>query len=674
MSESKRRLAAIMFTDIAGFTAFSAKNEVGALALLNKQRELLKPIVEKFGGSWLKELGDGLLLSFSSSHRALDCAIHIQEAVRDIENLNLRIGIHQGDIIEQDGDIFGDDVNIASRIEVFSAVGGVAVSDKVYRDISGDPEFSATYIGQPKLKGVQQEVKVYSITSHGLPETRLADVVAKLEKEPKRWRFIAPAAMATFAFILYLVVGRGPKINSIALLPFTDETGLAGQEYLVSGMYDGLLGELSKISALRVISRRSAMQYLNSDKSIAQIAEELHVDALIEAAVIQTGDSVGIRLQLIQVHPAERNLWSHERRRRLSRAYFMYGEIALALAEKINIKLTAQEKADLANANEVNPVAYEAYLRGLFHSYGFNAQDFNLAIEYYNKALDIAPNFAKPQAGISMIWASRKVLAIGSPFEAMREERKAAREAVRMDSTQSEAHRIMAILHAWTDWDWPAAEAAFKKALAINPSNADAHIFYGHFLHMMLRPNEATSHMERAMLLDPLNSFFRGLNSFHLIWTRNYNLAIAEAQQAIDAAPNYPLPYQAKWFAHMAMGEPDDGLEAAAAYLHVLGYESIVGDMSEGFATEGYRGAMRIAATKLVAEAENQYIIPHPIAMLYAYSDDYDLAFEWLNKAQDVHEPPMAYLSAFAHTNVYPDAIRKDPRFTDLLRSSNLPE
>ena len=198
-----RKLTAIMFTDIAGFTALSAEDEAAALGLLDKQRELLKPIVEEYGGSWLKEMGDGLLISFSSSHRALDCAVRIQEAVQDIENLNLRIGIHQGDVIEQDGDVFGDDVNIASRIEPFAAVGGVAVSDKVYRDISGDTDFSATYLGRPKLKGVKQDVSVYSVTSHGLPETRLADVAAKLEQEPKRWRFIAPAAIAVFALILY---------------------------------------------------------------------------------------------------------------------------------------------------------------------------------------------------------------------------------------------------------------------------------------------------------------------------------------------------------------------------------------------------------------------------------------------------------------------------------------
>ena len=670
----QRRLAAIMFTDIAGYTALSAKDESRALALIDKQREILKPIVEDFGGSWLKEIGDGLLISFSSSNRALLCAIKIQQTVHDIKDLNLRIGIHQGDILERGGDIFGDDVNIASRIEPFAAVGGVAISDKVYRDISGNPEFTATYVGRPKLKGVTQEVQVYCITSHGLPETRIADVVAKLEKAPRRGRFIVPTAIATFAFILYLVVGRGPKINSIALLPFTDETSLAGQEYLVSGMYDGLLGELSKISALRVISRRSAMQYLNSDKSIVQIAEELNVDALIEAVVIQTGDSVGLRLQLVQTQPTERNLWSQEYHRRISRAYFMYSEIALTLANIIGIKLTAQEEVNLASANEVNPAAYEAYLRGRFHSYGFTAQDFDLAIEYYSEALDIAPDYAMPQAGISMIWASRKVLAIGSPFEAMREERKAARAAVRMDSTQSEAHRIMAILHAWTDWDWPAAEASFKKALAINPSNADAHIFYGHFLNMMLRPEESSVHMERAMLLDPLNTFFRGLYAVHLNMMKKCERAITQSQLAIDAAPNYPLPYLAKWSAHMARGEPDDGLEAATEYLHVLGYESIVGDMSEGFAREGYWGAMRIAADKLAAEAENQYIKPFAIGYLYAHSREYDLAFKWLEKAQAVHDPAMAYLSAFVHANVFPDAIRRDPRLTDLLRSSNLPE
>ena len=148
-----------MFTDIAGYTALSAEDEKLAFELIEKQRELLKPIVKKHDGKWLREIGDGLLLSFSSSTEAVKCAIELQQAVKDVDNLNIRIGIHQGDIIEQDGDLFGDDVNIASRSEQFAAVGGVAISDNVNRDSLSSSEIRTKYVGEPKLKGVKQEVK-----------------------------------------------------------------------------------------------------------------------------------------------------------------------------------------------------------------------------------------------------------------------------------------------------------------------------------------------------------------------------------------------------------------------------------------------------------------------------------------------------------------------------------
>jgi predicted ATPase/class 3 adenylate cyclase len=183
MFESTRKLAAIMFTDIAGFTALSAKHEEKALELIDLQREVLKPIVLEYNGSWLKEIGDGLLISFLSSKTAVNCAIKIQQTVKETEHLNLRIGIHQGDILEKEGDIFGDDVNIASRIEPFAAVGGVAISDKVERDIASSPELITKFIGEPKLQGVRQQVRVFCIISHGLPETDMSSVEAKLEKK-----------------------------------------------------------------------------------------------------------------------------------------------------------------------------------------------------------------------------------------------------------------------------------------------------------------------------------------------------------------------------------------------------------------------------------------------------------------------------------------------------------
>jgi len=201
MSSLKRRLAAIVFTDIVGFTDLSSKDEEGAYKLVVKQREILKPIVEKHEGEWLKEEGDGLLLSFPSSKEAVNCSIQIQTAVKNIDDLNLRIGIHQGDIIIENKDVFGDDVNIASRIEPFAAAGGIAVSQKIQQDLSSNPEFKFKFIATPKLKGVQQEISVYCIISHGLPESKKSDIQAKVEPQKKYYKEILISTL--FGIILF---------------------------------------------------------------------------------------------------------------------------------------------------------------------------------------------------------------------------------------------------------------------------------------------------------------------------------------------------------------------------------------------------------------------------------------------------------------------------------------
>ena len=171
---STKKLRAIVFTDIVNFTQMSADDEQHAVDLIDKQNEILKPIVKKHNGEWLKEIGDGLLLSFDSSIEAVRCSIEIQETLKDVDELNIRIGIHQGDIILKDGDVFGDDVNIASRIESFAPVGGISMSDKVHKDISGVSDIKTSFIGHRKLKGVEQETKVRCISSHNLPKHNIS--------------------------------------------------------------------------------------------------------------------------------------------------------------------------------------------------------------------------------------------------------------------------------------------------------------------------------------------------------------------------------------------------------------------------------------------------------------------------------------------------------------------
>ena len=170
MGDSTTKLATIVFTDIVGFTKLSSENEPLAIQLLDTQRSTLRPIVDRHNGEWIKEIGDGLLLCFNTPKDAVECAIEIQHTVKNVANLDLRIGVHQGEVVSKDGDVFGDDVNVASRIEPFASPGGIVVSGRVNSSLIRNPVYQTKLLGKPELKGVGQELKLYCITSHGLPE------------------------------------------------------------------------------------------------------------------------------------------------------------------------------------------------------------------------------------------------------------------------------------------------------------------------------------------------------------------------------------------------------------------------------------------------------------------------------------------------------------------------
>jgi len=212
---STKKLKAIVFTDIVDFTKMSADDEQQALDIIDKQREILKPIVIEHKGEWLKEIGDGLLFSFDSSLDAVNCSIEIQQSLQEIDDFKIRIGIHQGDVFIRDGDVFGDDVNIASRVESFAPIGGIAVSNKISSDISGVKNIKTSFIGHRKLKGVEQETKIKSISSHGIPSGK---------------KFTTPVIAAYICFFY----------SSIALLLFFVKPLLE----LLEGRYDNVLNTI----------------------------------------------------------------------------------------------------------------------------------------------------------------------------------------------------------------------------------------------------------------------------------------------------------------------------------------------------------------------------------------------------------------------------------------------
>jgi len=384
-----RKLAAIMFTDIAGFTALSAKDENKALELLDKQKQLLTPIIEEFNGTLHKEVGDGLLLTFPTVTDAIKCGIKIQEKTKEVENLNLRIGIHEGEITLKDGDALGDDVNITSRIESYAAVGGIAITGKIQQNISSLPEFETKFISQPSLKGVRQDVKVYCITSHGLPETEITKVTAKLEKDVKKLWFnqkfiIGAIGLLAIAVIgIYSLIPKEKEVPSVGIL-MMENRGVQDDKFWAMGITEDLIVKVAGAGRIRVTPMKEILG-IDPATKLEEIARELRVKYLLTSSMHKKEDGFDLRCQLIEAESGiskYANKWSEP----LDNSPKIVGN----LADDILKTLKVSSKQEITKAPTTNAEAYEFYLKA---KYKFekreDMEDTEIARGLVNKAIEL---------------------------------------------------------------------------------------------------------------------------------------------------------------------------------------------------------------------------------------------------------------------------------------------
>ncbi|GAG83360.1 unnamed protein product, partial [marine sediment metagenome] len=297
----------------------------------------------------------------------------------------------------------------------------------------------------------------------------------KLLRRKKAILYAGAVGLIIIAAVIALSLFTGPAeaIESIAVLPLKNLTGDIEQEYFVDGITDELIGQLGQISGLRrVISRTSIMKYKDTDKSLSEIARELNVDALVEGSVQQVGDSVRIRVQLIDALPEEQNLWGQTYERPMTEVLAMYNEVARAIVNEVQITLTPKEETRLASTLQINPQAYEAYLKGMSHLYKLTPPELDAALHYFEQALEIDPNYALAYTGISFVWIGRQQMGLLIPSEATPKAKEAAQRALELDDTLAEVHYTLGIIRTWSDWDWEGGEQAFKRALEIKPNYA----------------------------------------------------------------------------------------------------------------------------------------------------------------------------------------------------------
>ena len=392
MEEQKRKLAAIVFTDIVGFTKLTAEDQTLASDLLTRQRDLFKPIVESHGGTWIKEMGDGLLLIFETVTEAVNCCIKMQKEARNIDKMVLRIGIHQGEILMLENDIIGDDVNVASRIEAFSAPGGIAISGKVYDAIVREMHYQTKYIGRPKLKGVGQDVTVYCIISHDLPETNLADVSAKLEDTRSKFLYPSIATIVLVPILFYFFLFKKSQVDSIAVL-YMDVGNYNELNYLETITEDLIFDLTSSSQGLIKVSEPSEVKkFEDSDMNLEDIANEMGVNFIFKSSVQPDDNGFIFRVRLFDSDAGKDrfiNKWYIEKNSLQS--------VVSVLIDNIVKELGIEQSKEYTRL-EYDPESYNLYLQAKsIYTLSDNYDDNMKAVSMMEEAISKDPNLVMAQ-------------------------------------------------------------------------------------------------------------------------------------------------------------------------------------------------------------------------------------------------------------------------------------
>src|SRR5262245_20524511 len=565
---------------------------------------------------------------------------------------------------------------------------GATTSDVMAAILTKEPEPLEELISEAGPKIAQVVIRCLAKEREERFQT-MGELVAQLQAATRRSEQPAPREarrrsrpvwiaatllLLMIAVVVYLKLApKGapdPQIRSLAVLPLENLSGDPAQEYLADGMTDALIADLSMIGALRVISRTSAMRYKGAKKSLTQIASELGVDAVVEGSVQRFGDRVSVRAQL--VHAAtERHLWGARYERDLGDVLWLQSEVAQAIAREIRTKITHAERTRLANKHAVNRKALDDYLKGQYHRNKITEDHLLKAIEYFQSAISVDPSYAPAYAGLAECYGLLGSGTVGAlpPQEARRRAEEAVGKAFEYDRELVEARIVMGYVKMY-DWDWAAAEQEFKRAIELNPNNANAHTYYSRYLTSIGRVDEAVAEMDRAQELDPLSLAISAQRGFVLEMARRYDDVIEGLSRVIAQDPNH---YQA----HMIMGRAyaaKGRLEEAIVTLEratVLSKRSsgALGFLGMAYGLAGRKDEARKVLHELLKQNRRGYVPPVAVANVYTGLGARDQAFDWLEKAYQERSYYLAYLKVSPAA----DPLRTDPRFDDLLQRIGLP-
>jgi len=522
-----RQLAAILFADMTGYTALMQENEQLARLKRKRLKEVLDTTVAKFNGKTLQYYGDGSLNIFSSAIDGVGCAIELQRQLQQDPRVDLRIGIHTGDVIVEEEAIYGDGVNLASRIESLAVPGGIFISEKVFDEIKNQENIRTTELGYFELKNVKQPVRVFAISNSGIAVPSRNELRGKT-KEPS---------------------------NRLAVLPFVNMSADPENEYFSDGITEELLNALTKVDGLQVTSRTSAFAFKGKHDDIRDIAIKLNVDKVLEGSVRKAGTRVRITAQLINAADGY-HIWSENYDRNLTDIFEVQDEISSIIANKLRENLTtAQQKEQLVKIPTKNVEAYTLYLKGLHYRNNLTPADAHRAIECFEQAITLEPGYAQAYAMTAAAHTYLGAMGQVDPRKAFEIAHKCADKALEIDNTIAEGHTAKASAWLFYEGKWKDAYDALQEAIRLNPGLTEVYQLLAFYYIITRQREQALKTMEEAIKIDPLSPTVNYYLGQMYVFNENYDDAIRQADKLIEMNPQMRTAIEMKAWATGMRGD-----------------------------------------------------------------------------------------------------------------------
>lgn len=642
-----RQLAAIMFTDIVGYTALMGNDEQHAFSLLKKNRDLQKPLVTKYNGKWIKELGDGVLASFSTVTNAVGCAIEIQQSCRQIDGLALRIGIHLGEVLFENNDVFGDGVNIASRIQAMAPIGGIWISDAVYKTLLNNKNIQTAFASEVVLKNVSEPMRVYDVIFDAQTILPVQDVLHSN------------------------VTGNNTHEKSIAVLPFVNMSNDSEQEFFSDGITEEIINSLFGLKDLKVAGRTSSFQFKGKNLDLREIGDQLGVNTILEGSVRKQGNRLRITAQLINVHDGF-HYWSQRYDREMDDIFAIQDEIALSITEQLKIKLLDADIEKITKVATRNTEAYECYLKGRFYT-NRRGSSILTGLSYFKQAITLDDTYALAYAG----YADANIYSAGYSFlpgiQVMNIAREAADKSIALDPSLGESYSALANCYLCCGWDWGNARKSFLKAMELNPNYVQARSLYGMLYLAWIEGNFAEAEKQGllAIQMEPLST----IDLADLAWTLHtagrFTDALVYAEKAIEIDSNTFLGQRIAGLCYLALGRYEEAINTFRFLIQISNrHQHAINSLIWTYCSQGNFDAAGELITELETRSKTEYVAGAYFGLSLAYFGRVDEALVYLEKAYSEIDPMLASCNRSPYV---PSVLRNDARFKDIMGRMHFP-